>query len=183
MAAPQNEVFSKLPVQVGLSSAMIVPLSVPTGNPGAPYVSKRTDVGSIASYAQGQLTQSIPATLVFIFDGGGGSFPLGIACYYQAPFNGVFTSVDLLADQVGSFSCDIWKCTYANFDAVSQPNITQSIVNGGYPTISSGVKYLDSVLSGWTTGFNRGDVFAMVVRSVNSITRVTLNLQCNRALS
>ena len=183
MAAPQNEVFSKLPVQVGLSSTMIVPLSVPTGNPGAPYVSKRTDLGSIASYAEGQFNQTFPTALEFIFDGGGGSFPLGVACYYQPPFAGSFTSVYLLADQVGSFSCDIWKCTYANFDAVSQPNVTQSIFNGGYPTITSGVKYLDTTLSGWTTSFARGDVFAMVVRSANSITRVTLNLQCNRALS
>ena len=75
---------------------------------------------------------------------------------------------------------DIFKCTYTQFDQSSHPVNGDSITASAVPAISSGVKYSDSTLTGWTTSISVDDVLSFYVDSVTSITGCTINLKVRR---
>jgi hypothetical protein len=76
---------------------------------------------------------------------------------------------------------DIWKCTYAQFDAGStHPVAADDITNGG-EALSSASKLQDTSLTGWTKTINAGDILAFDCKVASvSITRVTVILKITR---
>jgi hypothetical protein len=117
-------------------------------------------------------------TIDFIADGGGSVLTTGVKGYLKVDFPCTINEVTLLADQTGSIVMDIAKSTYAGFPP-SFPSA--SITASSVPTISSGVKYDDTTLSGWTTTINAGDILAFQVKtSPTNITRVTVALKVTR---
>jgi len=115
-------------------------------------------------------------SITFIIDGGGSAITTGIKGDLRIPFACTINRVTLLADQTGDIVIDIWKDTYANFP----PTDADSITGSSPPTISSGTKYEDSTLSGWTTTINADDILRFNVDSCSSITRVTLSLKVTK---
>jgi len=117
-----------------------------------------------------------------ILDGGGSALTDGEKLYIRVPYNCTIKSVTLLADQSGSVTVDIWKCTYSDFDAGStHPVNGDSITASATPAISSGVKYEDPTLTGWTTSISAGDILAFVVEgNATSIQRVTAALKVEK---
>lgn len=111
--------------------------------------------------------------IVFDIDGGGAEPDTGVRAFIRVPFSGTITSVVALADQTGSIVCDIWKDTYANFPPTNDDSVTASAP----VTISSGVKSEDTTLTGWTTSFSAGDIFACNVDSVSTITHAVIIMQ------
>jgi hypothetical protein len=116
------------------------------------------------------------AALVFLVDGGGEAITTGVKGYLRVPFNCTIDRATLAADQTGSIQVDIWKSTYAAFP----PTNANSITGGHEPKITGGNKSEDSLLSGWATSLNEGDILAFNVDSVTGITRVTVSLQVRK---
>lgn len=125
---------------------------------------------SNASSAPTWASQSVAASIVI--DGNGAPFSTGVKAYLQIPFNATITSVTLLAGQTGSVVVDIWKDTYANFP----PTVADSICSAAKPTITSGDKYTDSTLTGWTTTINANDILAFNIDSVTNLIKLTVSL-------
>jgi len=75
----------------------------------------------------------------------------------------------------GSCTVNIWKDTYANFPPTGADDIT----GGVSPTISGGVKYQNTALSGWTTSFSAGDILLFNLASSNTFTFISIQLRIN----
>lgn len=122
---------------------------------------------------------NLPGEMLVVIDGGGSAIATGLKGYLgPVPFDGTITQNSLLADQSGSIVVDVWKCTYSQFDAGStHPVSGDKITASAPPTISAATKSQDSTLTGWTTSFAAGDVFAFNVNSASSIQRVTLTIK------
>lgn len=137
-------------------------------------------VGGLPVYTWDGLAWTVmsqPANLLagvqFIIDGGGVTILTGLKGYIEVPFTCTIKRWTLLADVTGSIVVDIWKDVYANFPPVVGDVITAS----AKPTISSAQKGQSNVLTGWTTAIGAGDILAINVNSITSITKCTLSLQ------
>lgn len=121
------------------------------------------------------------ANIELVLDGAGSALTTGVKAYLRVGFNCTITVGTLLADQSGSVSVDLWKCTYAQFDAgATHPVVGDSIVASAPLTLSSATKSEDSTLTGWTTSVSQGDVIAVYLTSVSTITRLTVALRVTR---
>jgi hypothetical protein len=119
--------------------------------------------------------------MIAVIDGAGSVLTTGLKGYVEVPFNGVLSQVDMVADRSGSVVVDLWKCSYAQFDAgTTHPVGTDKITASTPPTINSNVKSTDSTLASWITALTAGDVIGFYVTSVTNIQRVTVTLKYNR---
>lgn len=113
----------------------------------------------------------------FIFDGGGVALTTGLKGFFQTAFAGTITQWRLLSIDAamtsGSIVVDIWKDSFAN----RPPALADTITASAKPTISTNTGNSSSSLTGWTTTFSAGDVFAFNVDSITSLTRVQLILE------
>ena len=97
----------------------------------------------------------------------------GVKGYFQIPFACAITKVQLVGDNVGTISVDIWKDTFANFP----PTIADTIVASAKPNLASAQKYEDTALTGWNKTVNAGDWLAFYVDGTPStVKQVTLVL-------
>lgn len=120
-------------------------------------------------------------TINFIIDGGASVITTGMKGYLSCDFAGIISQAELLADVSGSIVVNIWKCTYAQFDAGStHPVVGDKITASAPPTITTATKSQDATLTGWTTAFNAGDIFGFNVDSVATIKRCTVALKVLR---
>jgi hypothetical protein len=116
--------------------------------------------------------------LEFVIDGGGATIPTAPAGFLEVPFACTIGQADMLADRAGSIVIDVWRCTYAQFDAgATHPVAGDKITASAPPTISSATKSTDTTLSGWTTTLAAGDILGFNVNSITSIRRVTVSLK------
>jgi hypothetical protein len=147
------------------------PAGGPTGNVGPTGVTGAT----------GHTGPSQVFGVQFIIDGGGTLIQTGLKGYLQFDFACIISGVTLLADQTGSIVVDIWKTAYSTFNPGTHPVVGDTITGASVPTISSGVKYQDTTLTGWTTAVGAGDVIAFNVNSAANVQRVTVDLKVTRA--
>lgn len=118
------------------------------------------------------------ASIGYAIDGGGAAIGTGVAgTGIRAPFACTIQSVTLLANQTGSIVVDIWKAGYASYP----PTVSNTITASAKPTISSGVKYEDATLTGWTKAIAAGDVLFFNVDSCTTIQNVSVILKVARA--
>lgn len=120
------------------------------------------------------------ANLEFVIDGGGSVLTTGVKGYLRVDFAGTLTQSTLLADQSGSVVVNIYKTDYATFDPPTHPAVADKITASAPPTISAAKKAVDATLTGWTTSFSAGDIFAFNIDSVTTIQRVTCALKATR---
>jgi hypothetical protein len=178
MAIIGTDILS-LPTVTGLDGTEYYPL-VQGLNSSA--VTKRAQGSMIV---QSGVAAGLPASMEFIIDGGGANISGRTWGYLTVPFNATITQAELFADTVGSIIVNVWRCTYAQFDAgITHPKAADSITGSTPPTISNSTKSQDSTLTGWLTSLTVGDVLAFNVPvAATNITRVTLTLNMNRFLS
>jgi hypothetical protein len=146
------------------------PAGGPTGTQGATGVTGTT----------GPTGPSQVFGVQFIIDGGGSLIATGLKGYLHFDFACVISEVTMLADQTGSIVVDLWKCAYSAFNPGTHPVVGDTITGASVPTISAGVKYQDSTLTGWTTAVSADDVIGFNVNSATAITRVTVDLKVTR---
>jgi len=121
--------------------------------------------------------QDSPHCIAFEINGGGSAIQPGVWGCLRIPFSCEIQSVSLGAPlEPGSIQIDIWKSTHANFP----PDDADSICGGNEPAISSGQKYEDTTLSGWTKTINAGDWLVFNVDSCTDITLVTIALKVRK---
>ena len=171
-----GETISSLPQAItinGLTDYTII--SQATGNPSAPYVSKKANALQFASINP---TATVTAIEFIVAANLGYTLNTGLAGYLVAPYSGTIQSATMLANITGSIAVNIWKCSAAQFDAgATHPVAADTICGAAPPTITSGVKYNSTTLPGWTTNFVSGDVFAFNVDSTSGIiSQVTLSI-------
>ena len=119
------------------------------------------------------ITKDHMAAIAFVIDGFGSGIQSGGKGHLQIPFPGTISECTLLADQSGYLSLDIQKDTFSNYP----PTAADSICSSFKPTISSVIKYRDTVLSGWNKSIASGDIlYYMVENNASSIQRVTISL-------
>jgi hypothetical protein len=116
--------------------------------------------------------------VTFVIDGGGSAITTGLKGFLYIPFACTITEADLLADQSGSVVVNVWKTSYASFDAgATHPVAADKITASAPPTISAATKAQDGTLTGWTTSLSAGDILAFNVDSAATIQRVTIALK------
>lgn len=109
-----------------------------------------------------------------VLDGGGVALTTGAKKVYMSiPYTCTITKWRILPDQSGSIVINIWKDTYANFP----PTVTDTIIpSGTKPTLSAATSAESSLLTGWITLLNIGDVLEVNVDSITTVTKVFLDL-------
>lgn len=96
--------------------------------------------------------------------------------FVNCPLAGVIKKVKIVtAGGAGSCVIDIWKAPFASFP----PTVANTITAAALPTISAGVTYQDSVLTGWTTSVNAGDVLAFKLNSSSTFTQILITVEVN----
>lgn len=175
-----GEPISQMPLAISVNGASdYMPIAQYTGIPGALYVSKKIPVQTAANL----FATNLPAAVVYEMDGGGLVLTTGVKGYLTMPFNGTIVSAELLSTSASTTTIDIWKTTYALFDAgATHPVVGDSITASRYLTLVSSVKYLDSTLTGWTTSFSKGDIFAFSILANSSSQHVTVSLGVSRTV-
>jgi hypothetical protein len=137
------------------------------GPPGPPGTAGATGLGG--------------GVIEMIIDGGGVTITTGYKGYRYIPNKITIISAVLLGDQSGSIVVDIFKCTYALFDASSTHPVSGDKITGSSPpTITTSTKSKDTTLSGWTPLVSNDSVLAIFVTSVTALTRCTLALTFTR---
>lgn len=143
--------------------------------------SKRVTTDQIADYTR---SATFPASMQVLFDYGARVVESGVQGYMRVPFNCTLDNAIVLADQSGTVSVDIWKCTYAQFDAGSTHPVIGDSITGGNPIALSAATKASSNLSGWTTALTEGDVLAFYVPvTATSITQITVALGLLRSFA
>jgi hypothetical protein len=126
----------------------------------------------------GPTGSNLVSDINFVIDGGGSTITTGMKGYIFLDFPCTINQVTLALDRSGSIVVDIWKCTYAQFDAgATHPVAGDSITASDIPTVSSATKSQDSALTGWTTSIAAGTFLAFNVNSVTSAQRCTVSLK------
>jgi hypothetical protein len=108
-----------------------------------------------------------------------GSDPLTIGLKAFSPpmaFAGKIVSWSILSSDPavtsGSVVFDIWKDVFANYP----PTVADTITAAAKPTLTTATAAQSATLTGWTTTFAVGDIFAFKIDSVTSLKCVTLTL-------
>lgn len=149
---------------------------------GAGTIAKVGDIAvdaNLSAAAQDAISKrhSKAITLTFIIDGGGSAITTGQKGHIDIPFACTITGWTILADQSGSIVVDVWKDTYANFP----PTVADTIAGSEKPTLSAVQKNQDLTLTTWTTSVAAGDILAINVDSVSTVTRVTLSIRADKS--
>lgn len=139
-----------------------------------------SDISGAATYSQ--LPATAPtAAIQFVIDGGGATIATGVKGYLEVPFACTINEATILGDRSSSCVVNVWKCTYAQFDAGStHPVAGDKITSSAPPTISTATKNQDATLTGWTTTINAGDILAFNVDSNTAMQRITLDLKVTK---
>ncbi len=116
------------------------------------------------------------ARVLFHIDGGDAVISPGLKGRILRLPPGVITEVAIESNVVGSIVIDLWKSSWA----LSPPTVANTITAAAKPTLSTAQKYLDTVLSGWTTAVAEDDVLAVYVNSVTSIQWVDGSIKIQR---
>lgn len=99
----------------------------------------------------------------------------------RIPTNSVITQITVLgiapgSPAIGSCVVDIWRQPFEDFP----PTVINSICSTNKPTLSAEIGFTDSVLTGWTTSLNEGDVLIFHLESSSDFEAIyiTLDLVC-----
>lgn len=120
---------------------------------------------------------SVPASIHYIFDGGGVALSTGLKGSIIVPFDCTIDSWTLVGSPSGSVTVDIWKSSLAAYP----PNAGNSICGGAKPALSSSQKATSSALGAWDTAIAEGDVLSFNIDSAASITLASIALKVTRA--
>jgi len=116
------------------------------------------------------------ANLNIMLDGVGSTLAPGVAGDVQIPSGFTITGWDLVADQVGSLTLDVWRDTYGVFP----PTIADTITGTEKPRLTSEVKNQDLALTTWSTALAAEQWLRVNVDTAVNVTRATLTLRMVR---
>jgi hypothetical protein len=126
------------------------------------------------------------AAVQFVINGGGSVISGGTYGFIDCPFNATIERVRMFASPTGGFSVDIWSCLESMFSPPTHPAVGDSITGTDLPTVSSGVVYSDTTLTGWNVGVTAGNVFCFNVQGPSGaagptgVQQLTISLELAR---
>lgn len=125
---------------------------------------------------------AILAEIPFVISGGGSAIATGLQGWMPVSFPCTINSVTLLADQSETaVKIDIWKCTFAQYAPGTHPVVGDSITASAVPGITSGAKFTDSTLTGWTKTISAGDILAFNCKVAASAAKtITVSLSVTK---
>jgi parallel beta-helix repeat protein len=133
-----------------------------------------TVAGTPGTWVAIPMSDACTRDITFTFDGQNTPIAAGSKVYLSdIPVAGTILSWTLLADQSGSVSVDLWKCTYA----AGPPTISNTIIASAPPALSSAQKATSSTLTGWTTAVAVGDMMAAYITSASTITKLSITVR------
>ena len=119
-----------------------------------------------------QLTNVVRNICIYI-DNQDDAITTGIKAKICIDYACTIQSVTLHGSPSGSIVIDIWKVSYDNLPA----SVANTITASAKPTISSGIKYQDITLSGWTKSISAGDWLYFNVDSCTTMTNCSIDLK------
>lgn len=119
-----------------------------------------------------QLTNVVRNICIYI-DNNSDVIETGIKAKVCIDYACTIQSVALHGSPSGSIVIDIWKVSYDNLPA----SVANTITASAKPTISSGIKSLDSSLAGWTKSISAGDWLYFNVDSCTTMTNCSIDLK------
>lgn len=119
-------------------------------------------------------------TLSYEIDGYGSVLTTGLKGHIRVPYNCVIEQAVLTTNQTGNCVVDIYKFTFAQYDAGATHPVAGDKITASAPlTISSNTK-ANSALTGWTTTLAADDFLAFNVNSVALVRVATVSLKVRR---
>lgn len=100
----------------------------------------------------------------------------GIKGYAEVPMALTINSWKIMVNQAGFLIVDLWKVPFAGFPPIAANSITGSAP----PSVLGTQSNSSSILTGWTTTLNKGDILALNVNSNFDCQQATLSLECGR---
>lgn len=147
----------------------------------AGYVLTYSAPGSPPSFQSPAGGGSTGGSIGVTINGNGSVISTGLKGYIYIPIGFTISAYTILGNSTGSISLDVWRCTYAQFDAgVSAPTSSMSLIStstgASLPNASSATKAQSTSLSGWTTSISAGDILAVTVASISNFSQVNFSL-------
>ena len=153
-------------------------LTVSAGNLRVPTQSASDNSTKAAStaYADAAVTAIKTMDLVFVIGDGSNVLVSGVKGYLPVDFAGTIVSWTAISNISGSATIELWK------KASAVPTSGDKITASAGPVLSSAQYANSSTLTGWTTSFSAGDVFAVNVSgSPASIKQMTISVKFVKA--
>lgn len=119
---------------------------------------------------------TVPAAIVYVFDGCEAPIAVGVKAGISVPFNCTIQSWTLTGAPSGSITVDVLKTGYAGWPTLTGASIT----GGAKPAITAGQKGSSSNLTAWSPNLLEGDIIVFNVESCSAITLATLTLKVIR---
>lgn len=117
-------------------------------------------------------------------NGNGFAVTTGMKGYFTVPYNCIITGAYIQVDTSSTTTIDLWKCTYAQFDAGgTHPVDGDSITSADQLKSIASTKGYNTSLTGWTTTLTRGDILAINVDANNNATKIFISLSVQRTNS
>ncbi len=108
------------------------------------------------------------------FDGGGSAITVSSVVYVTVPYACTISAWTILVD-TGTISFDVWRLA----TGTAIPTVTNTLMTGGYLSISTGTAVRSTTLSRFTsTTVTADDIFAIQVQAVASATKASLTMRC-----
>jgi hypothetical protein len=110
------------------------------------------------------------------FDGAGSALTAGSTAttYFTVPYGCTIQAWNITVD-TGTISFDVWKIA----SGTAIPTVSNSILSGGFLSISSGTALHSTTLTDFTTTtVTANDIFGINIEAVSSATKASLVLQC-----
>ncbi len=143
----------------------------PTLPAGAPTVCHQLTWIAAGGGTTNQTFRSVGAG----FDGGGSAISSGSVTYVTVPFACTIAGFNITAD-TGTVSFDVWKIA----TGTAIPTVSNSILTGGFLSLSSGTAIHSGSTSLFTTTtVTANDIFGFSVHAISAATKVSLVIQCN----
>lgn len=131
--------------------------------------------GNTSQYVRGDGTlQTNAGSFGTTVDGYIGVIQPGVVGYVVMPYGGTITGWSIAANVSGSIRFDIWKANNAI------PTVANTIL-GTKPQLSAGQYLSSTTLTGWTTTFIAGDVFAFFVETATTIKNATISIRVTKS--
>lgn len=142
--------------------------------------SVNTSVTSTGVSVNGKALLPMTTDIAIVIGDGTNVISTGATGRYLGPFDyaGTIQGWSIIGQESGSVSIDLWKTTYTAFDAGATHPVAADKISATAPiTMTTATKNQSSTLTGWTTSFSAGDIFAFNVASVTSSKQVTIFLK------
>lgn len=129
----------------------------------------------------GAIQTNFPGAMAYVMDAGSGTLVIGLQGVLEAPFPFTINFIDVFLAAVGTFTIDVLKCTYDQYDAgATHPVLGDSVLGGTLPTIVGATK--TRVSYGNIPIVGQYSVLGFYVTNVAAVSKATISINVTRTI-